>query len=496
MGIRVASTQVNRLLARKEGRMRSKRLGTPLVLFAAAWVARDGLYAQTMAPIPLAVPGRLGDYECCGGVDANGGEWGRASWSLGAYHGGNTVRVGTCGLSQAAHDGPTSLRLVDALSGELLAADSDASCGANGAMIVYTLSRARSLKVQAACQGPVMPGFWVCNGTVAYGIRLDSHAQWDGGWSFPNSAAQSFSNSGVIPSDYDPDIFGERPHFQGVQRLRSSSGALTNDYVLSGDHEASLSIFDADHALHHQPLFSSSFPGEGHTSLTHLGGMQSIGKYLFAPVEGEPCVGRPSEVLVFDMTAPASPVFKYRIPRAAGSGNDCASAVGVTKLAGGFGKLGGGFLMAVAGHDSRLLDFYVKYPNPDGWANIQSSSWSKVETGFEPPVSDWPAYQNINLFIGNTKWIYLVGTHRTGEYTPWPSDWADLYRFTLSDDTPPQVQGFEKVDNYEFDGSGSNFSGAAGLYLNNDGKMRLVSTDKRLHDTHPSRTFFRTWWPH
>ncbi len=119
-----------------------------------------------------------------------------------------------------------------------------------------------------------------------------------------------------------------------------------------------------------------------------------------------------------------------------------------------------GYLMVVANWDARVWDFYAVDVD-------KGKSWPLKSIA---APDDWASYQSINLVMDD-KGIYAIGFHQEkGTHL------ADLFFVSSLDHFDPQV---EKIISKTFHcQNGADFIGAAGLQVDDEGKLHVWATQK------------------
>jgi hypothetical protein len=145
---------------------------------------------------------------------------GSAVYRLGSLQAGTSVRIGTCGMADAAFTGNTFLRLFIAGTTTQVAFNND-NCGGPGSQINYVVPHDMSLELHAGCSGDSIG----CAGRISMLARLDATPRPAG----VKAAFRRVFNDGVL--GISPDIhtlirginyqgagWGEKYHHQGIAR--------------------------------------------------------------------------------------------------------------------------------------------------------------------------------------------------------------------------------------------------------------------------------------
>ncbi len=380
-----------------------------------------------------------------------------AEYSLGTYEAGTEVVAGTCGYGPIAYNPNTAnrdtyLRLGYYDPGWVSLDANDNSCGSYGSRVSAVIPKAAQIFARAGCYGSAS-----CIGTLNYHtyagvanpqpanvVAIVNAIRTDG---FPLAATEDPTTTTSL--DYFVDGSGpDNYHFQAIQRLNKYHGALY-DFVVSGSVSGGasnlffLSLGTKSSILPWQaygpmapynPPSSTDKIREGvwagnTTSMNHPGGMQTLGRYLYIPVEQ---VGNPTgtgEVYRLDTTMNPHTSMPMIFSRSNG-----AAALGVTYLPesvsiAGYRKT---LLMMVSGNGSNKTDLYMKqpyraaaalHPTAGSWGQIGcfqrdsggTSACPTVQRGAvaslngDISMSGTDGYQNINLFTQQDGTIFLAG---------------------------------------------------------------------------------------
>jgi len=141
-------------------------------------------------------------------------------FELGSFQAGTSIRIGTCGIAEAAFERNTFLRLFVANTTTEVASNDD-NCFGRGSQINYVVPYDMSLEVHAGCYANAIG----CGGTIAMTTALDATPR-----PFDVKAAFSrINDQGVLEISPDPsrlirginyqgDGWGEKYHHQGIAR--------------------------------------------------------------------------------------------------------------------------------------------------------------------------------------------------------------------------------------------------------------------------------------
>lgn len=263
-------------------------------------------------------------------------------------------------------------------------------------------------------------------------------------------------------------------HFEGVVRLRASSG---NAYlILTGATDSAGHIFVAEL---NTPSATGALASKGSklkgqvigtiiadSKYTHAGGPAVYGNYLAVGVEaGCQALSRlipgacksASHVNFFDISDPRKVV---QLPYFVDRPSSTAGAVGLTL------QDNGKFLLVVGQTDSKILDFYVSNStdgdlskDPD-WHLVGSWSKEKLASG------KWRPYQALNLVVQRDGEIFLIGSTRDPLLIG--RDYFDLFRVSPSGDSIRISQIASKAMTC----TGCDFAAAASVYVDSAKNLR------------------------
>ena len=224
----------------------------------------------------------------------------------------------------------------------------------------------------------------------------------------------------------------------GTEKLLISGSSLTQAYVLQID----LVSRKAEKLI---PLMSEPF--------RHAGGIQASKEYLAVGIEDN-FNKNVSKVNLYSLQVEleqATP--SLIIERAGKPERNTAGATGILATR-------PGHLVVVGDWDSRNWDFYQCSPR----------SGSSMQIASYTVPNDWPAYQSINL-IADDKAIYAIGF-----YAKEQTGAADLILVSH----PGAIELImEKVASNTFNCSdGVDFQTAAGLQVDQDGKLHVWATQR------------------
>lgn len=251
----------------------------------------------------------------------------------------------------------------------------------------------------------------------------------------------------LIVLDNALDVPTAKGHFQGVQVIQQNG---REKLLISGSSQNTAYILQADMTTQKTekliPLMRDPF--------RHAGGMQASAPYVSAGIEDN-VVKTTSKVYLYNYEtgnlAKARPTM--HIDRQGEVERYTAGATGLLALK-------EGYLLVVGNWDSRHWDFY--HVNP-------KTGTQQMLTTFAAP-DDWAGYQSINLICDNDA-IYAMGTYLKEE-----TGFADLILVSNQGNFEPIM---EKISTKAFNCTEEvDFSGAAGLQVDDLGKLHLWGTQK------------------
>lgn len=247
------------------------------------------------------------------------------------------------------------------------------------------------------------------------------------------------------------NIPAENGHFQGVQVLKShgrkkllvSGSSQHRSYILQADMETRKT--DTLITLMEDPF-------------RHAGGIQVSNGHLAVGIEDN-----------FTKTIAKACIYNYNngnlfkvLPNVVidRTGEDKRPTAGATGLL----ARDEGYLMVVANWDSRIWDFYAVDPDLGKYGLLKS---------FNAP-DDWASYQSINLIMDDES-VYAIGFYKELEIGR-----ADLIYVSGVDYFNPQMQ---KIGTKAFNcTNGVDFIGAAGLEVDDGGKLHIWATQKNASE--------------
>ncbi|MEU6084401.1 hypothetical protein [Streptomyces sp. NPDC047108] len=281
-------------------------------------------------------------------------------------------------------------------------------------------------------------------------------------------------------------------HLQGVQRLPADGGrwlAMSYDDTDDGPggvgfaHLPSRSPAEDGGRLRSNRLGAASSVDQsppasdqvvskidsGRNDLDHAGGMQALGSYLAVPYEGS---AASSEVRIYDVGDPASPVLKSTLVR---TGIKNSGNVGWTRLA------DGRHLLMVGGYDSTPLDFYASDTIDGPYTHL--GTWR----------GDFAAYQSTNIVTEcGTGNLFIVGSYKTGG-----EDTLDVYSLALTPNPDIAPVGSRHMYCATDGVRQCDFSAAGGVYVSPAHELYFYATEHENDGPSDSVKFseFRTATP-
>jgi hypothetical protein len=305
-----------------------------------------------------------------------------------------------------------------------------------------------------------------------------------------------------LGSHPDPEgIF--KNHWQGIQRVTTGDGkylVVTRDTIedASGNHWSGFAIVN----LYHQPSDGNRFhlnrlhpdvwnrwvkPAPEDTIVAtelittaydHPGGIQATGNLL--------AVGTGNQIYFYDLANRYNP---QRLTTEIHRPNRTGSSTSLTLLQ------DGRYLLIVAHSDASVLDFYVSnsgFPDEvdgfthfDEWWPFELWVISPPPNGWSPEseYTFWQPFQSINLVTEcGTGDLYLVGTGFTGVNSSriFGSDWVYLYKLIKSPNGDyAQITMIDAAHKFcsSLGATNCNFDAAAGIYVDYQGNLNLLSTE-------------------
>jgi hypothetical protein len=274
-----------------------------------------------------------------------------------------------------------------------------------------------------------------------------------------NDVVAAFGKISVHPTSMVIDgtgvDFPSGGHFQGIQRLPTAPELLviTSDSDTQAYFVACKMAEDGLSARAYSPVTMAMSP------LKHAGGCQAFGNYLVAGVEDNDS-NQASEVQFWDFTRFPTQLVPMTIPRSGGQYVSTAGAVGLSSH-GTRNPLG--TALAVATFSAATIDFYVSGADPFGgspftpvftWVESKADKTGWIDQNFG-------AYQSVNLITQTDGQLFMVGTHRAGDY-----DFMDLYGVNLN--LPPEkaASALTKLaKKHMICTNGCNFNAGAGIFI-------------------------------
>jgi len=263
----------------------------------------------------------------------------------------------------------------------------------------------------------------------------------------PEAFAALHSNPEVIHIENVIDVPNEEGHFQGIQlidiagieKLLISGSSFTQAYILQVDltqrkTEKLITLMNAPYR--------------------HAGGIQVSTPFLLVGIEDN-----------FTKTVSKVGLYSYldaNLHKA--EPNSVIDRKGKVKrqTAGATGLLSfqDQYLAVVANWDSRNWDFYDVNPEKDEWELLKS---------FVAP-DHWPSYQSINLIKDNNA-IYAIGFYQKKTF-----GYADLILLSKLENFRPILE--QIVTKKFLCANGADFSTAAGLQVDDNGKLHIWATQR------------------
>jgi hypothetical protein len=462
---------------------------------------------------------------------------------LGVVPAGTTLRISTCAAQGGSANGNPYMRLMGVKpAGDLeqLSEQNTYCIYVWGSQMTFTTDVTQRLKLRMGCWANT-----TCTSRVAVQRVFDSNGR------LRNVPAAFDAIPGRDPrtdrSGFWKNGFLGRTtefHNQGLTRVRVGDGSYGNWLVMSRSEDARIyivgfgsrsSALDASlgpNLVNGAPpgadvVYSSLALGHragGPAQGSHAGGLQSSGRFLYVPVEGEDGdykYGDPgkSHVYIVDLIGGWNGPTLLRdqasvpvgVPRSYGG----ASAVGVAKVAPN-SERPRDFLMVVGDKNSRDIDFYVQPADTYGFADITKPwqhrfYWQARFAGAGNYLDDsgepFGTYQSLSLIAQTDGSIYLLGTATSNaSWNDFGSnwDWGDLFRVDSSVYGPNRSSWcgkefcLSKVQNKTFackkDGTQyCSFHGAAGAYFVPGVAERIFVYAGEYYSSHAGWQTFMEW---
>ena len=269
-------------------------------------------------------------------------------------------------------------------------------------------------------------------------------------------------------SNHDFDIPTEGGHLQGIQYFESNG----KKYVVVSGSSSTVAYYAVVH-LSQEGHKVVHYKVVGNQPFKHAGGIQMYEHYLAIGVEDNLLKDR-SKVMIFDLSEPgltdALPLIT--IER---EGKFKASTAGAV----GFTKHDEQYILAVAGWDTKQIDFYRSNMKPlqdTACRFVYVSSWNTIKADRSDWMNRWwHAYQNINLLVDSNENLFMMGMHVTKD-----GNFVDQYQlsFDREDDFEPLLV---KQQMYQFYCvHGATFRNGGGIYVKSPEELIVMSIAKKL----------------
>lgn len=266
----------------------------------------------------------------------------------------------------------------------------------------------------------------------------------------------------------DFEIPKDGGHLQGIQYFESKGKKYV---VVSGSsstvaYYAVIQLTDDEQKVVHYKVI-------GDYPMKHAGGIQVYDHYLAIGVEDNLLKDR-SQVMIFDLSEPGVSDAKPLITIER-EGKFKASTAGAV----GFTKHDEQYILAVAGWDTKQIDFYRSNMKPledTACKFVYVSSWNTLKADRSDWMNRWwHAYQNINLLVDGNENLYMMGMHVTKD-----GNFVDQYQLT-----------FDREDEYEpllvkqhmfqfYCVQGATFRNGGGIYVKSPEEIVVMSIAKNI----------------
>lgn len=263
------------------------------------------------------------------------------------------------------------------------------------------------------------------------------------------------------------DINTEGGHLQGVQYFESKG----KRYLVASGSSSTVGYYvviemgeDKNQVVHYKEVLRAPYK--------HAGGFQMHGTLMAIGIEDNEAKNR-SKVMLFDLSEPgvtdAAPL--YVIEREGNSKASTAGAVGLTFH-------DGQYLLAVAGWDSKEIDFYrsnhsrvkdadFKFVKIVDWKTSTADRSDWIERW-------WSSYQNLNLLTDAEGNIWMAGLYKDKD-----GNYVDLY--SLSFDYELKAAHLVKTYTKQFYCvKGAHFRNGGGLYVLNPEEAIVLAVGRKI----------------
>lgn len=272
----------------------------------------------------------------------------------------------------------------------------------------------------------------------------------------------------------------EGGHLQGIQYFETNG----KKYVVVSGSSSTVGYYvvvelskEGNKVVHYKVV--------GDYPFKHAGGIQVFEHYLAIGVEDNVLKDK-SKVMIFDLSKPGISDLKplVTIER---EGKFKASTAGAV----GFTKHDEQYILAVAGWDTKQIDFYRSNMKPledTACKFVYVSSWNTIKADRSEWMNRWwHSYQNINLLVDANENLYMMGMHVTKD-----GNFVDQYQlsFDREDDFEPLLVKQHMFQFYCV--HGATFRNGGGLYVKSPEEMVVMSVAKKLK---PKKTLINWFGP-
>lgn len=269
-------------------------------------------------------------------------------------------------------------------------------------------------------------------------------------------------------SNPDFSIPTDGGHLQGIQYFESNGKkyAVVSGSSSSVAYYAVVHLTKEDNKVIHYKVV-------GDYPFKHAGGIQVYEHYLAIGVEDNLLKDK-SKVMIFDLSEPGV-TDEQPLVTIEREGKFKASTAGAV----GFTKHDEQYILAVAGWDTKQIDFYRSNMKPltdTACKFIYVSRWNTIKADRTEWMNRWwHAYQNINLLVDANENLYMMGMHVTKD-----GNFVDQYQLS-----------FDREDNFEpllvkqhmfqfYSVHGASFRNGGGIYVKSPEELVVMSVGKKL----------------
>ena len=212
-----------------------------------------------------------------------------------------------------------------------------------------------------------------------------------------------------------------------------------------------------------------------HKPFKHAGGIQIYQDLMVVGIEDNDAKDK-SKVCIYEIENPDKPPVKplAMIERIGDPFRSSAGCTGITRI-------GNWYLIVVGDWDTKHLDFYLcdehsLKQNIEAFENVYTIDTENIDRSAWLD-KEWHAYQNINLLKDTDGKLYLFGFGRNVQN----ENIADLF---LVENKNLKEFGLRKIMSKTFICKhGADFRSGAGIFLQPDGKLKVISCGSHIKDS-------------